>query len=74
MRAFKKEGRRGRGEWERGVGGAGGGERWAGWQAARAGQKKQASHHPGVSAHTEESRHCPTPNPTCRPSAGERVW
>ena len=40
----------------------------------RARAKHQSCHHPCVSAHTEETRPHHPPDPTCRPTAGERVW
>jgi len=40
----------------------------------RARTRKQSSHHPGVSVHTEETRPGHPPDPACRPTAGERVW
>jgi len=50
------------------VGGRGGRD---GRRRARA---AQTPHHPGAIAHTKETRPCRPPNPTCRPTACERVW
>ena len=66
---------------EGGVGGAGGREGSAGRVGGtgrrdgrrRARAKKQSSHHPGVCVHTAETRPRHPPDPTCRPTAGERV-
>ena len=58
-----------------------GGEGWARWVEGRGGRDgsrsaraAQTSHHTGAIAHTEETRPRRPPNPTCRPTAGERVW
>jgi len=40
----------------------------------RACAKIQSSHQHGVGVHTEETRPRHGPNPTCSPTAGERVW
>jgi len=64
------------------VGGAGGKEGSAGRVGGtgrrdgrrRARARKQSSYHPGVSVHTEKMRPRHPPDPTCRPTAGERVW
>jgi len=81
MRAVQDGWRGGRVGWKGGVGGAGGREGSAGRVGGtglrdgrrRARAKKQSSHHPGVCVHTVETRPRHPPDPTCRPTAGERV-